>query len=740
MSLFVRLKLVSFLRRIPRPKILLPILGAVFLIGVGAVYFFYPPKQLVKSSTATKAKISETVEKVILYLTADLCHPLLINGKTILDLKTNEFGERYLKNTTSKPVLFCSDKYNFHLSIPSKWSIEEDILPETYFDPSDWETSWYATFYLTDGSRGENPNPIASVHIGRVPHYDLWDPFRPKGWASKYTKTERITVGDQSALRVFAYRPEDRTSCDEEGCLSARYLGVTHFTHASLPFYITFGGWPGDGLTQILDEEKALIGGFSFTDKATAYGCEEKIGESAPAAPKGWKHYCREDLNFEFSRPGSWVVKDASKKFGVPTVSFSLGSSKPDPEDSLVGYIHIGKPPKVTKIEGVGDMVPESLGQEGIFRDSFPESGDGLQYKAFYQDQDYTFRFKFSGPNRPFLRSSVIKVLESFRFLDQDRWLTYINEDYGFSLDYPESWKIKTLESDGKPAIFFVSRHGDVSFDGNNFYQDGPVFAVFPEGVFGEDFGEVKDTRERGWFWFEGNKAYYKSFVSVFDLPDLNNFSIVQVPNAGTLMAEDAPIFQRFSGSFKFTGQGLKSDDIELSSFSDPDIGVSFDYPSSWGEVSIEEKDGSTGKAFRGTFSEFESAQYNPVVFGGATRDYTRETSFYGPATIFESPGYEKYGLGFKLSGIDEWERYFMPTETRSTLGGEKFMFLSGREVADLLINFACGDIGCGAGPHDLAVIAKSGGDYYGNFVFYLSGPTASEFQGFLKLLESLDF
>lgn len=56
--------------------------------------------------------------------------------------------------------------------------------------------------------------------------------------------------------------------------------------------------------------------------------------------------------------------------------------------------------------------------------------------------------------------------------------------------------------------------------------------------------------------------------------------------------------------------------DFKIVKYSNYKAGIEFDYPSSWGEVSMVFEDGNTGKLFRGSFSNAY------VVFGGMTKDY----------------------------------------------------------------------------------------------------------------------
>ncbi|PLX27450.1 hypothetical protein C0583_04015 [Candidatus Parcubacteria bacterium] len=51
--------------------------------------------------------------------------------------------------------------------------------------------------------------------------------------------------------------------------------------------------------------------------------------------------------------------------------------------------------------------------------------------------------------------------------------------------------------------------------------------------------------------------------------------------------------------------------------FVDPELGISFDYPATFGDVVLEMVDGKTGKKFKGTFSKNEK-----LVFGGVSSDY----------------------------------------------------------------------------------------------------------------------
>ena len=79
---------------------------------------------------------------------------------------------------------------------------------------------------------------------------------------------------------------------------------------------------------------------------------------------------------------------------------------------------------------------------------------------------------------------------------------------------------------------------------------------------------------------------------------------------------------QKLKDSTKELEERIKLLDGAKKDFSDPEIGISFEYPAIFGEVELEMFDGSTGKKFKATFSKNKS-----LVFGGVSVDFEAKAS-----------------------------------------------------------------------------------------------------------------
>ena len=82
--------------------------------------------------------------------------------------------------------------------------------------------------------------------------------------------------------------------------------------------------------------------------------------------------------------------------------------------------------------------------------------------------------------------------------------------------------------------------------------------------------------------------------------------------------------------------------------FSSPELGISFNYPALFGEVSLTISDGKTGKIFRGIFSN-----NNKLSFGGVSQNFSR------PATstlvnILDTSGFKKRLTGYYFKHVSE--------------------------------------------------------------------------------------
>lgn len=90
--------------------------------------------------------------------------------------------------------------------------------------------------------------------------------------------------------------------------------------------------------------------------------------------------------------------------------------------------------------------------------------------------------------------------------------------------------------------------------------------------------------------------------------------------------------------SLKTTNEDLKDKADLLADakieYSNPELGISFEYPASFGEVKVTTSNGETGKTFKGEFNN------NKLFFGGVTADYSRATGT--EAEFTDTLGYEK--------------------------------------------------------------------------------------------------
>ena len=82
--------------------------------------------------------------------------------------------------------------------------------------------------------------------------------------------------------------------------------------------------------------------------------------------------------------------------------------------------------------------------------------------------------------------------------------------------------------------------------------------------------------------------------------------------------------------------------------FSSPELGISFNYPALFGEVSLTISDGKTGKIFRGIFSN-----NNKLSFGGVSQDFSRSATST-LINILDTSGFKKRLTGYYFKHVSE--------------------------------------------------------------------------------------
>ncbi len=140
--------------------------------------------------------------------------------------------------------------------------------------------------------------------------------------------------------------------------------------------------------------------------------------------------------------------------------------------------------------------------------------------------------------------------------------------------------------------------------------------------------------------------------------------------------------------------------------YSNPEVGFSFQYPSEWGEVNISKRKGDTGQAFGGHFSGNEK-----MTFGGQTPDFSVGTgagflSFFGCTKNTDTT--------YECSFARDKTRTISPSKVITTVGGTTALILSNIEIPQVLAPTTRG-----------AYVNLSGTTYPGLAFQYVSIPDA---------------
>lgn len=75
------------------------------------------------------------------------------------------------------------------------------------------------------------------------------------------------------------------------------------------------------------------------------------------------------------------------------------------------------------------------------------------------------------------------------------RWVTYTNEEFGFSIDYPENWQVLEFPDDDIAPRIHIVKAGETKTPPFTHYSDVTQVSIFPEGVPTEGvFGETIES------------------------------------------------------------------------------------------------------------------------------------------------------------------------------------------------------------------------------------------------------
>lgn len=153
------------------------------------------------------------------------------------------------------------------------------------------------------------------------------------------------------------------------------------------------------------------------------------------------------------------------------------------------------------------------------------------------------------------------------------------------------------------------------------------------------------------------------------------------------------------NNSLKTTNDDLKAKvdllaDAKLN-YTSPDLGVSFEYPASLGEVKLAISSGETGKVFKGEFSG-----NSKLFFGGVAADYSKATGT--EAEFTDTLGYEKkknvYYYEYAAEKNKPMQYKINPINIIKTKSGEALMvdkksFVDAQEKPQININENIGAI-----------------------------------------------
>lgn len=168
---------------------------------------------------------------------------------------------------------------------------------------------------------------------------------------------------------------------------------------------------------------------------------------------------------------------------------------------------------------------------------------------------------------------------------------------------------------------------------------------------------------------------------------------------------------------------------VALKQYENEEIGLSFLYPASFGEVQLEFTNGAKGRRFKGTFSE-----NSDFYFGAVNTEFENSTTTIATTTIIDSQGYYKKSSDYYFQTIGEIESTdykITPTNLIKSLTGEVVVINKGSFGEDAE-NF---DI-----EENIAALANSKEEEFKGVTFVNKNFEKLPIESFEQLLKSINY
>ncbi len=221
-------------------------------------------------------------------------------------------------------------------------------------------------------------------------------------------------------------------------------------------------------------------------------------------------------------------------------------------------------------------------------------------------------------------------------------WKIYTNVDYGFSIDYPSDWEVK--ENGNDKSFIFVApiKLGatfanttkitiDTSAVQRGAAMDEPLNPSCNESTFATKTARECESQAEN---------YYGKDIRIMDTTGTkwasNNVISVSIDSSNLGLK---PIFLKIISTFKFTEPTSQTDTPGWKTYSNPQIGISFQYPTSLGEPKTEILESPqnpnvlSGKAIFVSFPAERPRLYIQTITDNYQNIYNEDTFAFGALT-----------------------------------------------------------------------------------------------------------